>query len=143
MKQIFFSLACILILFSCNNATEATKQPEVVAIDTPAMVGNDADNHGCKGSAGFTWSQLKNDCIRTWEIGTMLNPISAKQEDMNIISVVFADDKSKAELFILDVKGTVLLNKTKENIFANSDYQLAKQNGKWELSKKGVAINRE
>lgn len=31
------------------------------------MVGNDRDEHGCIGSAGYTWCQAKNKCLRTWE----------------------------------------------------------------------------
>jgi hypothetical protein len=31
------------------------------------LVGNDKDEHGCIGSAGYTWCELKNKCLRTWE----------------------------------------------------------------------------
>jgi len=31
------------------------------------MVGNDADEHGCIGSAGYTWCEAKNKCVRLWE----------------------------------------------------------------------------
>lgn len=31
------------------------------------MVGNDRDLHGCIGSAGYTWSEEKQACIRPWE----------------------------------------------------------------------------
>jgi hypothetical protein len=30
-------------------------------------VGADRDEHGCIGSAGYTWCQVKNKCLRTWE----------------------------------------------------------------------------
>lgn len=31
------------------------------------IVGNDKDEHGCIGSAGYTWCETKQKCIRTWE----------------------------------------------------------------------------
>lgn len=31
------------------------------------LVGSDSDSHGCKGSAGYTWCQLKQKCLRIWE----------------------------------------------------------------------------
>lgn len=33
----------------------------------PAMVGNDADEHGCIGSAGYSWCPGKSKCLRPWE----------------------------------------------------------------------------
>jgi len=34
---------------------------------TPGLVGNDTDEHGCIGSAGYTWCESKQKCIRSWE----------------------------------------------------------------------------
>jgi putative hemolysin len=31
------------------------------------LVGNDSDIHGCKGSAGYSWCEAKQECIRVWE----------------------------------------------------------------------------
>ena len=31
------------------------------------IVGNDSDSHGCKGSAGYSWCDAKQECIRSWE----------------------------------------------------------------------------
>lgn len=31
------------------------------------MVGNDRDEHGCIGSAGYSWCAEKSKCLRTWE----------------------------------------------------------------------------
>lgn len=31
------------------------------------LVGNDKDEHGCIGSAGYTWCAVKNKCLRVWE----------------------------------------------------------------------------
>lgn len=34
---------------------------------TSPMVGNDRDEHGCIGSAGYSWCEEKQKCLRTWE----------------------------------------------------------------------------
>ncbi len=31
------------------------------------IVGGVKDEHGCIGSAGYTWCEIKNKCLRTWE----------------------------------------------------------------------------
>jgi hypothetical protein len=31
------------------------------------VVGGDRDEHGCIGSAGYTWCEAKAKCVRTWE----------------------------------------------------------------------------
>lgn len=38
------------------------------------LVGNDRDEHGCIGSAGYTWCGLKNKCLREWEEACSENP---------------------------------------------------------------------
>lgn len=34
---------------------------------TNTLVGNDRDTHGCIGSAGYSWCEIKNKCLRIWE----------------------------------------------------------------------------
>ncbi|MBU2028645.1 hypothetical protein KJ761_02010 [Patescibacteria group bacterium] len=36
-------------------------------IPNDPMVGNDVDEHGCIGSAGYIWCEAKQKCLRTWE----------------------------------------------------------------------------
>jgi hypothetical protein len=36
------------------------------ATSTP-IVGGDKDEHGCIGSAGYSWCAVKNKCLRVWE----------------------------------------------------------------------------
>ncbi|PIP26479.1 MAG: hypothetical protein CO140_03550 [Candidatus Moranbacteria bacterium CG_4_9_14_3_um_filter_40_7] len=31
------------------------------------LVGNDKDEHGCIGSAGYVWCEAKQKCLRVWE----------------------------------------------------------------------------
>jgi hypothetical protein len=36
-------------------------------IDRGNIVGGDSDIHGCKASAGYSWCEVKNKCLRVWE----------------------------------------------------------------------------
>jgi len=37
-------------------------------------VGNDTDEHGCIGSAGYSWCEPKNTCLRIWEQACYSSP---------------------------------------------------------------------
>jgi putative hemolysin len=41
--------------------------PEQKAEIGEPIVGGDKDEHGCIGSAGYSWCELKNKCLRIWE----------------------------------------------------------------------------
>jgi len=47
----------------------AATEPTAVAATKPPMakVGADADEHGCRASAGFAWCAAKGKCLRSWE----------------------------------------------------------------------------
>lgn len=44
------------------------------------LVGGDEDEHGCKASAGYSWCELKQKCLRTWEEPCQEDTIDAAQE---------------------------------------------------------------
>lgn len=51
-----------------NNIPIPSPTGLVVSVSpTGALVGNDKDEHGCIGSAGYTWCEVKNKCLRVWE----------------------------------------------------------------------------
>ena len=94
----------------------------LAACNSSKMVGNDKDSHSCKGSAGQTWSELKQNCIQVFNEGTRLNPIDV-QKDEAVISafLVFNGDLSKAELFLSD-KPNVILNKIQDGNYTAGKY---------------------
>ena len=53
---IFFLLAVVALKFF----SEKNKNIEQV-------VGGDKDEHGCIGSAGYSWCEPKQKCLRVWE----------------------------------------------------------------------------
>lgn len=46
-----------------------------VASTTNNIVGNDKDIHGCIGSAGYSWCEIKSKCLRPWEEKCEITPI--------------------------------------------------------------------
>ena len=110
---------------------------------TPVIVGSDADSHGCTASAGYTWSVVKNNCIRLWEVGIQLNPINNKKPYTSVATVIINDDKTTVELFIIGETGSILLDKNAEQGFAGNRYSLTQENNRWLLKKDNKAIYKE
>ncbi len=99
-----------IMLFSCqfantNTKTEPTPEP------SKNMVGNDKDEHGCKASAGFTWSDLKQECVRIFESGTAFKAFGKNTDNTLAAYVIISDDKTKAEVYIPNMASSVLLEK--------------------------------
>ena len=128
MKLIVTVLSGILALSSCSTSKQA-------------KVGSDRDKHGCIASAGFTWSEVRKDCIRTFEIGTKLNNATNKNATTSAF-VIFSSDSSVAELFLPDTSDKPIMQKA-ENCWKNKTFELKKVDGKLLLYKKGKLIYQE
>ncbi len=111
MKKVY-TVVCLLMLMSCKNV----KQNSEARIETDkipsVIVGGDKDEHGCIGSAGYTWSEIKNECIRIWELGIRLEMLENKEQSAY---VVFNKDKSKVEVYFSNKKGSLILPLNGEN----------------------------
>jgi len=69
--------ALFLFLFGCLGALEEKIVPTEDAVapaqnDSPVeenktLVGGDRDEHGCIPSAGYSWCEPKQKCLRIWE----------------------------------------------------------------------------
>ena len=69
------------------------------AVPEQHLVGADRDAHGCKASAGYTWSEAQGACLRVWEAGIRLFPADGTDENLAAF-VVLSKDGSQAELFV-------------------------------------------
>jgi hypothetical protein len=142
MKNLFIVFVSALLMGSCNSSVSNSNS--VAVTDSSHIVGNDTDAHGCKGSAGYTWSVIKNECIRPWENTLQLLPIN--HEDSSAIiaaSVIFSTDSSQAELFMANETENLVLVKT-ENGYATktelSTFELILENNIWIIINSGKAI---
>ena len=71
MKKIIVAIA-LLFGFSANLATAQGINEPVLATSEKSVstqeiiVGNDRDEHGCIGSAGYSWDAQKKECVQPW-----------------------------------------------------------------------------
>lgn len=91
MKRIllFATLAGVMLLTGCGHSTLGR------------LVGSDRDEHGCIGSAGYTWSYALHDCVRLWEAGIRFD--AGPQS----VFLVFSTDSTFAEIFPQDGEAVI------------------------------------
>jgi hypothetical protein len=136
MKNNILTLVFILVAFSC--AAQVSRKYDL----KEPIVGNDTDMHGCRASAGYTWSVLSNECIRIFEKGERLNRVVAENESANTLSafVVFDEQGNKAELFLPKQKKTIILKRKSEGQpWVKNGWQLIPWKG-YVLKKRGKII---
>ena len=97
------------------------------AQQTQPKAGADKDAHGCIASAGYTYSQLKKECIRTFEQKIQLKEFVTKGN--YTAAVLFNKDQSKAEIFLKEEKTSIILNRTAKGIWKNAAYSLTQNKG--------------
>ena len=94
------------------------------------QIGGEKDNHGCLASAGETWSELKQKCLRLFEEGLRLNPVKVEGSAVISAFVIVDDTKSKAEIFLPEESSKALiLEKKSEGIYADSTYKYDAKEG--------------
>ena len=136
MKKAVIILLSVTYFVSCQpKQTENTSIADTTLVaETPAVVGSDLDKHGCKGSAGYTWSVLRNECVRIFEVGIRLNPQDPTLDQTLSAFVVLAKDSSQVELYIPQLDGSRLLKKGQEKgQWSDENWTLTQQQGNFTL----------
>lgn len=100
-------------------------------------VGADKDVQDCIASAGYTYSQLKKECIRTFEQKIQLKEFVTKGN--YTAAVLFNKDQSKAEIFLKEEKTSIILDRFTKGIWKNTAYTLTQDKG-FVLSKNKKAV---
>ncbi|GEN71537.1 hypothetical protein [Chryseobacterium lathyri] len=88
------------------------------------VLGGDRDVHGCIGSAGYTYSQIKNDCVRVFEQKIKLKEVSSDKSYTSVTAVIFSKDMKRAEIFIPDgnAKSIILTREGKSKMWKSGSY---------------------
>jgi len=60
-NRALFALSALALLIFASGCAQQAPAPG------PQLVGNDSDSHGCIGTAGYTWCEAKQKCLREWE----------------------------------------------------------------------------
>lgn len=128
MKKVVLFLVCCSTFWACDKIFKEPVEPQdIEQTDAQQIVGGEKDEHGCIPSAGYTWSEVKQNCLRVFEEGYRLNPVDTLSEDKVAVGsafVLFNKDKSKAEVFIPNEKNGIVLDKKDKNIYENKRYKL-------------------
>jgi putative hemolysin len=66
-KILFLTLLLALIISGCAINKNQANTDDKNSQNGKQLVGGDKDEHGCIGSAGYSWCELKQKCLRTWE----------------------------------------------------------------------------
>ncbi|MCC9073828.1 hypothetical protein LNQ49_19785 [Flavobacterium sp. F-65] len=141
MKKVFLFSIIIGLSFSCAKKVSQEETTKVTPEEKPAaIVGGDSDAHGCKGSAGYTWSEVKKECVRIFEVGTKLSHAEDGKTYSTVAYVIFEKDGNKAELFLDTQKETIMLERKAEGEpWINGDLELIPWKG-YVLKKAGKII---
>jgi len=122
MERLKLLAVGIMLLAACNGPSEKMEERKG---NEPVKVGADKDDHGCSVSAGYTWSELKKNCIQIFNEGFRLNP-SDNAKDGEVVSafVLTSEDQSMVELFLPDdPQHSSLLKKVKNLVYENEVYR--------------------
>jgi hypothetical protein len=133
MRPIIYIILLGALLPACTgNKANPEQQP------TAPLVGADQDEHGCKASAGYQWSSLKNECIRIFESGIQLDPKAADLDPSTSAFVVFKSDTddAQAEVYLPGEPTSRLFAKAPDNgagTWKNGNLTLSQWKGMYTL----------
>lgn len=115
---------CLLLSVGCASRTQ--------------IVGNDRDTHGCIGSAGYTWSDVRQSCIRIFEEGVPLKDMNNPEASL-VAYAVFSASNDSVEVYLPEkTKKPILVRRS--NCWSNRDYVLCNENGRMCLLYHGQII---
>ena len=103
-----WALSAVFVFMFCNCRNTPIKN--IDENETANKVGNDADEHGCRASAGYVWSNLRQECIRIFEVGSSFIAYGTNADSTMAAYIVLNDDKSKGELYMPNFKTPFQLN---------------------------------
>ncbi|MEG0795227.1 MAG: META domain-containing protein [Odoribacter sp.] len=118
-------------------------------VDTLKKVGVAGGDHGCNASAGYTWSEVRQNCIRIFEEGIKF--IAVGGQDTTLAAyVVFAADSLQAEAFVPDSEIHPILDRRSlpNGGFAwnqedDDTLNVRLMDGRWIIEKRGKVIYSE
>lgn len=118
-------------LFSCQQSTN--KEGNSSDVSSLGPIGGAKDKYGCLTAAGYTWSKIKEECIRPWE-GTIAMNVTDTSTNFETAAFVLLDTaKQKAELFLKEEDESILLDHVNSHLYANEHYKLIEEDHCWSL----------
>lgn len=151
--RLFLLPAMVVLLAACNKPSDPVLPPQprpetaattiIPRAEAAPVVGGDSDAHGCKASAGYTWSQVQEKCLRLFEAGKRLDFMAeGAQAEGPVAYVVFDKAEARAEVFLPGEKTSLILESRGaegEQVWEAGEYRLLPWKG-YVLQKDGQAI---
>ena len=101
MKYFLVGLVAIVsLVFLLGCTTQTTGSNDV---NSQQLVGNDKDAFGCIPSAGYSWCDVKQKCIRVWEEDCNQAPVAPVSQIANTASTKCVENEGTLQ--IIDVNG--------------------------------------
>lgn len=122
MKKVTYLFAAFLTLTACNSYQGTSTQTTTETTDSEISIGGQRDKHGCLTPAGQSWSELLQRCIRVFDDGIRLNPVTPETGAVFSAFVVFNSDQSQLELFLPKTENTTILQKAENGLYKNRQY---------------------
>ncbi|WP_336687893.1 hypothetical protein [Chryseobacterium bernardetii] len=96
----------------------------VFAQQKTPVLGGDRDVHGCIGSAGYTYSQIRNSCVRVFDQKIKLKEVGSDKSYTTMTAVIFSKDMKRAEVFIPEgaAKSIILDKEGKTKIWKSGSH---------------------
>lgn len=108
----FITILCLFLISACGpiQIQENRNTSPLSANTNGLMTGGDRDEHGCIGSAGYSWCAYKEQCMRLWEESCF---DSDEQEIAYLLSKKYNKTLSEVSVTISDntedhLRGSVL-----------------------------------
>lgn len=99
------------------------------------LVGADRDEEGCIPSAGYTWSELKQQCVQPFSIADIR--LTDPENPTLAVYVILAEEQGKAEVFSANLAQNLILDAVKGGYAAkDKSLYLLNINNQWEIRKK-------
>lgn len=124
--------------------TPGMSATKLVQFPQTPMVGADSDEHGCKASAGYTWSEVLKDCIRVFEKGIRTEAVDGSNDSAFI---VFGPDSTQVELFFSNRQPNEILDRRELpsggyawNVEDDDTKNVRLADGVWTISQRGKVI---
>ncbi|MCW9716349.1 hypothetical protein [Avibacterium sp. 21-594] len=122
-KPITLSLLSTALIMGC---TSPSSMP---------LVGADRDERGCIPSAGYTWSELKQQCVQPFSIADIR--LTDPENPTLAVYVILAEEQGKAEVFSANLPENLILDAVKGGYAAkDKSLYLLNINNQWEIRKK-------
>lgn len=127
-------LFTILLFWGCQSNRTTSSSSTISTVDSVSNIEGEKDKNGCLTSAGYTWSQLKNDCIRPFEEGISLDVLNAANSYQTSAFILIDSLQKRAEIFVAEEDHSIILDQSNDTLFTNGNFYLTKENFCWTLS---------